>query len=237
MKKLLIILSINLTANAFSLTISGASDVNGEKLDELHVSGYTKAKNISVKNATTISGRAEISDSELNNLHISGSAQIINSQISGKASISGTLVVNHSQFLTGNISCSGMLKSSNNLYNAPIKLSGSINSYQDAFNDILNTSGRIDANNSIFNQQITVDSQKNTWVNSQINTNIVDTYEDNRPWIISIFSNKSSAVPEILLNNTTVRGNIEFTKIKGVVVLIGDAKILGRIKNADIKHL
>lgn len=102
---------------------------------------------------------------------------------------------------------------------------------------------KIEVRNGVFNKAISISGFNSIWHDSKINANIYNTYSESgatklkdEPWIISIFRTAEKKTPEIILDNTIVTGYIEFTDAKGLVLLRNKAKVLEKIKNAQVKN-
>lgn len=44
-----------------------------------------------------------------------------------------------------------------------------------------------------------------------------------------------TSIPTLTFNDTQVHGNISFTQAKGLVILNGNSKIVGKVLNAEIQ--
>lgn len=220
---ILIFLSNLVLADSFSdLDSSGSISVNNQHYNSVSVSGTLDAKSIIVEKNTSISGYAKIDSSQLNKLSSSGELVLINSIVKGKVDVSGGTKIHKNTINGDRFNCSGDADSSLNLFNASLNLSGGLNSYRDIFNNQINISGNIKANKTEFNKIITLSSDNSIFKNSKVNDNIVN-----------YSKNESTA---IILDNTIVKGSIEFKKVRGLVILKNKSRVEKEIINANIKN-
>lgn len=220
---ILIFLSNLVIADSFpDLDSSGSANVTNQHYSSISISGNLDAKNIIVEKSTSISGYAKIDSSQLNKLSASGELVLIKSIVKGKIEVSGGTKIHKNNINGSKFNCSGDMDSSLNIFNAELNLSGGLNSYRDIFNNQINMSGNIKANKTEFNKILILSSDSSFFKDSKINDNIVN------------YSKNESTV--ITLDNTIVKGNIEFKKAKGLVILKNKARVEKEIINANIKN-
>ena len=205
---------------------SGSAKLTRQQFINLNVSGKLEAESINASGIIKVSGSAQINNSQLHDLRASGSVSLYHSQIDGSLKTSGSLKISHSKLSTGEITTSGSINSDNSTYLSPIKLSGKLSSELDQFDAPISSSGSIYAKNSRFRQVINLSSNKSSWSNSSIESDIF-IKSDNELF--------SSNIPRLTFNDTQVHGNISFTQAKGLVILNGNSKIVGKVLNAEIQ--
>lgn len=103
---------------------------------------------------------------------------------------------------------------------------GKLSSELDQFDAPISSSGSIYAKNSRFRQVRNLSSNKSSWSNSSIESDIL-VKSDNELF--------SSNIPRLTFNDTQVHGNISFTQTKGLVILNGNSKIMGKVLSAAIQ--
>lgn len=209
---------------ADNISISGNATLNSQHYEAVNVSGNLDANKITVTNNTAVSGDVKLTDSQIHSIAISGQTLLADSQVIGKVNISGNLTAVHSTIEGQSLNCSGDFKSNKSIYTTPISLSGNLNTEDDTFNDTITLSGNVISNHSTFNKVITISSAESTWTNSIVNSDIIEKIDT------------TLTTPTLTLVNSKVKGNIEFTKTKGLVILKGSSKVSGKVENAEVKH-
>lgn len=212
-------------AKSEDLSVSGNIKLTGQHYAAISVSGNLDADKVTATGKTSVSGNTNISNSQLHSVAISGSTALTNSQINGDVDVSGRFTIVHSDIKGEALSCSGDLQSNQSNYATPVTLSGNLSTHEDNFHNSLIVSGDINADKSNFEKTITLSSSKSSWKNSVLSANIINN------------TDTTYNTPTIILDNSQVKGKIEFTKTKGLVILKGTSKVSGQIENAEVKHL
>lgn len=221
------IISSAYASESDTIKLSGSAKLTQQQFINLNVSGKLEAESISSSGLIKVSGSAQINNSHLHNLRASGSVSLDHSQINGNINTSGSLKISQSKLSGGELANSGSINSDNSTYLSPIKLSGKLSSELDQFDAPISGSGSIYAKNSRFRRVINLSSSKSSWTNSSIESDIF-IKSDNELF--------SSNIPTLTFNDTQVHGNISFTQAKGLVILNGNSKIMGKVLNAEIKQ-
>ena len=222
-----IIISSAYASESDTIKLSGSAKLTQQQFINLNVSGKLEAESISSSGLIKVSGSAQINNSHLHDLRASGSVSLDHSQINGNINTSGSLKISQSKLSGGELATSGSINSDNSTYLSPIKLSGKLSSELDQFDAPISGSGSIYAKNSRFRRVINLSSSKSSWTNSSIESDIF-IKSDNELF--------SSNTPTLTFNYTQVHGNISFTQAKGLVILNGNSKIMGKVLNAEIKQ-